>query len=185
MLKTTCPAGYSIRLAEPDEIDRLSAVEQATAALFPEEILPARFHSCTVPREMLATAQSLQNLWVSLDGCGQVVGFALLHFLGNTALLAQIDVLQKHGRKGLGRGMIACAAEKAAAKGYEWLYLTTFRTIPWNEPFYRKLGFAEAAEAELPPVIAQILREERTWLTHPRLAMRLALVPDPDPGSEK
>lgn len=170
-----CPPGYTIRPAKPAEVARLPKLEEATAAMFPEAIFPARFHACTVSLARLAAAQVRQNLWVSLDREKQLVGFALLEIPEGTALLAQIDVLQEHGRKGLGRAMLGQAADKAHALGHAWLYLTTFREIPWNEPFYAKLGFTEVAEAELPAIISRILREERAQIAHPRLAMRLSL----------
>ena len=42
--------------------------------------------------------------------------------------------------KGIGRRLIACVADRPA-KGLASLTLTTFRDVPWNAPFYARLGF--------------------------------------------
>ena len=38
--------------------------------------------------------------------------------------------------------------------------LTTFRTIPWNCPFYERLGFRTLDETELSPRLTAVLDEE-------------------------
>jgi hypothetical protein len=38
--------------------------------------------------------------------------------------------------------------------------LTTYRDIPWNAPFYRRLGFEELTAAELTPDLREIVLAE-------------------------
>lgn len=39
----------------------------------------------------------------------------------------------------------------AAEQGFLQVTLTTFRTVPWNAPFYEKLGFVELAPVAWTP----------------------------------
>ncbi len=38
--------------------------------------------------------------------------------------------------------------------------LTTFRDVPWNMPFYARLGFDEVAPNELTPALRAVLADE-------------------------
>jgi hypothetical protein len=42
----------------------------------------------------------------------------------------------------------------AAGRGLPALTLITFRGVPWNAPYYERLGFRELAPAELTPGLA-------------------------------
>lgn len=48
----------------------------------------------------------------------------------------------------------------ARAKGLLAITLTTFKNVPWNAPFYARLGFEQLPEATLAPRLAAILAEE-------------------------
>ncbi len=44
--------------------------------------------------------------------------------------------------------------ESARQMGYPAVTLTTFREVPWNAPFYTRLGFAMLDELTLPAGLA-------------------------------
>jgi hypothetical protein len=52
--------------------------------------------------------------------------------------------------------------------------LTTFRDIPWNAPFYARLGFHELTDCELTPALqARVVEEAAHGLpTEMRVVMR-------------
>jgi predicted N-acetyltransferase YhbS len=53
-----------------------------------------------------------------------------------------------HARRGLGRWLIDYVSGWARADGELALTLTTFADVPWNGPYYARLGFSVvAAEA--------------------------------------
>ena len=62
--------------------------------------------------------------------------------------------------RGLGRRLVALAADHTRALGLASVTLNTFRDVAWNAPFYEKLGFRVLLEAELTPRLADILRHE-------------------------
>jgi hypothetical protein len=63
------------------------------------------------------------------------------------------------------------------ADGYPAVTLTTFRDVPWNAPFYTRLGFAMLDELTLPAGLAAKREQETRHGLPPetRCAMRLAL----------
>ena len=52
------------------------------------------------------------------------------------------------------------AIELAAATLLRQVTLTTFRGVPWNMPFYARLGFEELPRAEWPPPLRAIVADE-------------------------
>jgi N-acetylglutamate synthase-like GNAT family acetyltransferase len=92
----------------------------------------------------------------------------------NAVHLEEIDVLPEHGRRGLGRRLVAQVCRWTEERGYVAVTLTTFRDIPWNMPFYARLGFEEISKAALPAGLSSILQDEACRGLDPvrRVAMR-------------
>ena len=78
-----------------------------------------------------------------------------------------------HAGRGIGAALIDHLAASARADGRPALTLTTFREIPWNAPYYARLGFAELPEAEWGPQLRALVAREATAIPgdHPRVAM--------------
>ncbi|HEY8516093.1 MAG TPA: GNAT family N-acetyltransferase [Candidatus Binatia bacterium] len=170
---------YAIRLARPDDVALLARIERAAAALFKPYGFARQFARETLPREDLASAVARDFLWVAVDGRDRPVGFALLEELDGNAHLHEIDVHPKHGRRGLGRALLATVIKAARERGYPAITLTTFRHVPWNAPFYASMGFRVLGERELPDALRALLRAEveRGLPAKERVAMRLRLTP--------
>ncbi|WP_040485064.1 GNAT family N-acetyltransferase [Lutibaculum baratangense] len=64
-------------------------------------------------------------------------------------------------RRGIGRRLIEAAETLAASRGANALTLTTFRDVPWNEPYYRRLGFRTLPASEVGSRLRLILQKER------------------------
>ncbi|GAC1034729.1 GNAT family N-acetyltransferase [Pseudomonas sp. No.21] len=168
---------YPVVPAEPHHLAVLAEIERAAASLFPEGTIPELLREATVPQALLAQGQAEGRLWVAQEGGGMAVGFALVEVLGGIALLAELDVLPSLGRRGIGRRLIAAARDWAEARGHDALYLTTFADIPWNAPYYARLGFRPLEEAELHDELIRRLKEEKAFGLADRVAMQLRLGP--------
>lgn len=91
--------------------------------------------------------------------------------------LEQLSVAAWGARRGLGRELIEHSARSARARDMAALTLTTFTEVPWNAPYYERLGFRPLAEAEWTPGLRRIRHEETAagldaW---PRVCMRREL----------
>ena len=87
---------------------------------------------------------------------------------------AAVRVDMGSARRGLGRTLLEHAARRAAADGLPALTLTTFEHVPWNAPYYARLGFRILDDAEVTPGLRAIRRREAEigldrW---PRVCMR-------------
>lgn len=88
--------------------------------------------------------------------------------------IEQVSVREEYARRGIGRALIEHAAAWARERGIPALTLTTFTDVPWNAPYYRRLGFHPLAPDDLTPGLREIRAAEAAhgldrW---PRQAMR-------------
>jgi len=151
--------GYSICLARLEHIPALSAIELEAAQMLkgcaPDSVLTETTDGCT-----FANAVRDGRLWVALTGT-RPVGFALVQMLAeDLPHLEEIDVLPIHGRRGLGTALVRAVCDWATVSGYAMLTLTTFRSVPWNYPFYSRLGFVELSAEMLGPELAAVVSDE-------------------------
>jgi GNAT superfamily N-acetyltransferase len=152
-------ATYTIRLARPRDLLQVPIIECAAAQLLrghaPESVL----HETTSHAELDA-ARRLGHLWVAVAD-ETPVGFAHVETLDTlTAHLKEIDVLPSHGRRGVGTSLVSHVCRWAASAGYLWVTLTTFRNVPWNMPFYLRLGFRVVDARDYTPVLSAIVDDE-------------------------
>jgi GNAT superfamily N-acetyltransferase len=164
---------YRIKPAREQDILLIPAIELSAARLLsghaPESVL-----SENIAPEELLQALHRGHLWVALES-DVPVGFAQLEELEpGVTHLKEIDVLPQHGRRGLGTRLVMAVCEWAAESGSASVTLTTFRDVPWNMPFYARLGFAEIPLQELSPALLAVLKSEAHRGLDParRVAMR-------------
>jgi GNAT superfamily N-acetyltransferase len=150
---------YQIAAARSGDLSLLAAVELAAARLLaghaPESVLAE-----TTSQDELEDAQRRGHLWVALAE-DIPVGFAHVKvFEPGVAHLDELDVHPDHGRRGLGKRLVMAVCEWAASAGYQSVTLATFRDVPWNMPFYARLGFEVIASEELTPALLAVVRDE-------------------------
>jgi GNAT superfamily N-acetyltransferase len=152
-------ARYSIRGARPRDVRALAAIERAGATLLEGHAPEAVLNETTDENELLA-AQAEGRLWVALVD-DVPVGFALVVMLGNgLAHLEEIDVDPRHGQRGRGTALVRSVCEWASGSGHSEVTLTTFRALPWNMPFYHRLGFREIPTDQLSPALDTVVQDE-------------------------
>ena len=150
---------YTITAARQEDLAWLPAIELAAARLLaglaPESVLRE-----TTSLEALNTARREGHLWVALSD-DVPVGFAHVEVIERDAVhLEELDVHPDHGRRGLGTTLVLQVCEWAASHGYESVTLTTFRDVPWNMPFYARLGFAVVPPEELSEALRTVVDDE-------------------------
>lgn len=166
-----------IRFARPDELADLVAIETAAERLFVDFGIELPEGSVT---EVWALEEACleQRLLVAVDDGDRPVGFAVLELVDGDVYLDEVDVHPAFGRRGVGAALVRASCDWAVTHGHAAITLTTWRDVPWNGPFYRKLGFEEVPDAALGPELAAIRRaEERRGLgrQYARCAMRRGL----------
>ncbi|WP_109910255.1 GNAT family N-acetyltransferase [Klebsiella variicola] len=178
MKTNTITADAVLRLTQESDIALLPAIERSAAQAFrqipslawladSEVISVARHH------DYLETEHSLLA-----EAAGQPIGFILTEPLDDALFIVEVAVHQDWQHQGIGRMLLKQVIEGAQQMGYPAaVTLTTFREVPWNAPFYTRLGFTMLDELTLPAGLAAKREQETRHGLPPesRCAMRLSL----------
>jgi GNAT superfamily N-acetyltransferase len=113
-----------------------------------------------LPLTTLLSQQAKDQVWVAAPPNGQPVGFAVVQVIDGLAHLAEISVHPAHGRQGLGARLIQALCDWARDRAYPAVTLSTFRDVPWNAPFYERLGFRVLSQEDLGPGLLAVRAEE-------------------------
>lgn len=132
---------YYIRLAKQKDLPRLPEIERQAASRFLPYGLAETMSTLITATEALWEGLYTARLWVAVDPDDRPVGFALASVEDGDAHLDELDVLPEHGRRGLGTALVETVCQWAREAGFSAITLTTLNHIPWNAPFYRRLGF--------------------------------------------
>jgi GNAT superfamily N-acetyltransferase len=116
--------------------------------------------------------------WVVVDACDSPVGFLNAETMAERELhIHEMSVALAFQGRDAGRALLKTAIEWAIARDFAALTLTTFRDVPWNAPFYSRLGFEVLSAPKLGDRLATLLRREVEdgFAEGVRCAMRLSL----------
>ena len=108
--------------------------------------LDTRLHEFAVtsgiPADVAQRYAAEDRLLVAVIG-GEPVAFIGWHTEVEPTVLgiSQVSVLTAFGRQGIGTQLIETVMLRARAEGYRSVVLATQIDVPWNEPWYRRLGF--------------------------------------------
>lgn len=108
--------------------------------------------------DLRETAEA-ERLWVTQVGT-EVAGYVSAEVLDGNAHVAQVSVAPDHAGRALGKAMIEHVEEWGRARGCPATTLTTFRDVPWNGPYYRRLGYRFLEEDGIGPELAQTMAHE-------------------------
>lgn len=89
-----------------------------------------------------------------------MAGFLVAQPFSRELHIWEMDVHPRFGRRGIGAGLVRAAQIDARNTGFKALTLTTFRDLPWNAPFYARLGFEEVTALDAHPRLAGELANE-------------------------
>ena len=155
-----------IRFAEAEDIACLADIERAAAKRFLPyltwlDVSPELLEGL-VPPKFLREAQTENRLWVATVG-ERVVGFVVTKYLVESCFVVELDVHPDYCRRGIGSALLETCCAGAYMHGFEKMLLTTFRRVPWNVPFYQKLGFSVLPPERWSREIQAIVRHEARY----------------------
>ncbi|WP_025856795.1 GNAT family N-acetyltransferase [Pseudomonas sp. CHM02] len=150
-----------IRLAVPEDAQLLPAIEISAAQefrLIDELSWLAESPPMSIERHSQLIA--LSTCWVALDAGNRPQGFLCAERHGNDLHIHELSVMQSMQGQGIGRRLVEAAKDYARSSRLGFVTLTTFKTVPWNAPFYARLGFETKVATALDQRLAAILSEE-------------------------
>jgi GNAT superfamily N-acetyltransferase len=169
--------GYRIQSGAREMAAALSAIDLLSNSLFSEEDVPSPGCESSLPVSFFVDAAHAGHLFVAIElATEEPVGFSAVTRVDGGAHLFQVSVAPEHGRQGWGRGLVEAAITWAREQGDSGITLTTFSHLPWNAPFYAKLGFERVEESAMGPGLRTCLEKEARAGLDPakRVAMRLS-----------
>jgi GNAT superfamily N-acetyltransferase len=167
-----------IRPAQAADTPALQAIERDAARAF--LALPSFAFCAALPARTQSEHERVRETGLSLilEQHGQPIGFALILPVDGHAHLLETAIARDHQGRGFGRQLIGAAQAEAIGAGYREMTLTTYRDVPWNAPFYARLGFIEILPDATRKGLNAIVQEEveAGFARQKRVAMRKALV---------
>jgi GNAT superfamily N-acetyltransferase len=111
--------------------------------------------------EELAAYQRVGRAWVATESPGVAIAYILVDLLGVWAHIEQVTVHPDQGRRGIGSTLITHVERWAAGTNLRGLSLTTFTSVPWNAPYYERLGFRQLPRTEWTNEHVEVVRREK------------------------
>ncbi|GHH31401.1 GCN5 family N-acetyltransferase [Lentzea cavernae] len=155
-----------IRLAQPAELPYLQQIEIASGEPFRDAGMPEIADDDPMSLEDLAE----HEVWVAIGAEGVPVAFIAIGDVDGATHVHQVSVHPSHARQGIGAALIEHVTRSERA-----VTLTTFRDVPWNAPYYERLGFQVVADTS--PGLAEIMREEASRGLDPATRVAMVLLP--------
>lgn len=149
-----------IREAKAKDLPNMRDIEVAAGEVFRTLDMGAIADDAPPSLDALAVYQQGARAWVATDSGDKAVAYLLVDVVGPFAHIEQVTVHPLYARQALGRKLIHEAALWAAARGLEGITLTTFEEVPWNAPYYARLGFQPLPENQWPDGLRQIVQSE-------------------------
>lgn len=155
-----------IRLAQPAELPYLQEIEIASGAPFRDVGMPEIADDDPMSLEALAA----HEVWVAVGERGVPLAFIAVGDVDGAVHVHQLSVHPAHARQGIGAALIEHVTRPGRA-----VTLTTFRDVPWNAPYYERLGFRAVTATS--PGLAEIMREEASRGLDPATRVAMVLLP--------
>ena len=171
---------FEIRPATEADFEELAYLERAAAQRFlevPEQtgMSYEQLQETLEPHE-LERALAEGGLWVAVVE-ERLAGFVASHRYPQSLYIRELDVLQEFGRRGIGQALIRRVFERAAELQLRTVFLRTFQEVPWNAPFYGRLGFEVVPFEDWTGAMVEIVEIEERWglVAEKRVFMRRVL----------
>ena len=152
-------SGCIIRPAQPADLFVLQSIEDDAGRAFEAvgygDILDGPGRS---PAD--AARAMDEAILLIAEGDDGPIGFAMVWLVDARPHLAELSVCLDEQGRGIGRELVSAAEAWARATGHTDMTLTTFVFVPWNAPWYARLGFEAFTPRADRPELAAICAHE-------------------------
>jgi len=152
-----------IRPAQYADLTVLQDIERAAGRAFHDVGMPEIAEDEPFTVAELDRYRRAGRAWVATDPTDPAdapVAYLIADVVDGNLHIEQVTVHPDVARRGVGRRLIDHAARYAAVADLPALTLTTFRDVPWNAPYYARLGFHVLGQRELGPELREVRQRE-------------------------
>jgi GNAT superfamily N-acetyltransferase len=149
-----------IRLGRSADLAAVVAVEVAAGAMFADIGMVAPALSAPPDVSELDRLIGAERLWVAVDDGDRAVGYLAVTVVDGACHVAQVSIDPAVSHRGVGRTLIENVASWARDRGFITMTLTTYSDVPWNAPYYERLGWRRMTDDDLAPGLRAIRAHE-------------------------
>lgn len=150
---------YSIELGRAEHARELQAIERAAGARFASIDMADVARGEPTPTTILEDRARSSQLYIAVARDRGLAGFLIWSPKDGRAYIEEVSVHPDHAGHRLAARMIDRLAAHVRGK-LAALSLATFRDVPWNAPYYAKLGFVELPREGAGPAHEQSWRRQ-------------------------
>ena len=143
------PADIAFRPAAPHDAETVRTIEFEASLRFISVGMSGIADAPPMSLALVERKIAAQEVIVAVGADGMCVGFVMFEPQPARIYIQELDVLTSHAGQRIGAALIEQVAQLARSRGLKQLVLSTYREVPWNAPYYRRLGFRDIEEAEL------------------------------------
>lgn len=99
--------------------------------------------------ELVERKIAAREIIIAVDADATRAGFVMFEPQPARIYIQELDVLTSHAGRRIGAALIEQVAQLARTRQLTQLILSTYRDVPWNAPYYRRLGFRDIEKVEL------------------------------------
>lgn len=149
----------TIRLATESDLPAFIEIERAAGQAFARVGMSAVAEDEATVDE-LEPYQRAGRAWASVDDDDSPLAYLVADIVDDRGYLAQVSVHPDHAGKSIGRALIEHVHGWAADQGLPAMTLTAYAVVPWNGPYYERLGYRMILPADVTPGLAAIRKSE-------------------------
>lgn len=131
----------TLRFAELDEIEAVCAIEYEAAQRFATIGMTGIADAQPMNADFVRRKIEASEIIVAVNDAARCVAFVMFAPLPTRFYIEELDVLTAWAGRRIGAALIERVNVLARHAGAQHLVLSTFRDVPWNAPYYRRLGF--------------------------------------------
>lgn len=154
------PDVAGLRRGSYKDIPYLGHVERSAAELFQTVKLDHLLDHATTNPSFLTAMIDANHLWVAVNRLDEPIGFVGGVAIDSNFHIAELSVAQRYQGRGVGKALMWQLLEDIRREGFKATTLTTFTRIPWNGPWYRRMGFVEVGLGVMGSEYMQIWQNE-------------------------
>ena len=132
---------FTFRFAEPDDTEAVRAIEYEAAQRFATIGMTGIADAQPMNADFVHRKIAASEIVVALNDAARCVGFVMFAPLPTRFYIEELDVLTAWAGRRIGAALLEQVDGLARKAGARRLVLSTFRDVPWNAPYYRRLGF--------------------------------------------
>lgn len=164
--------GISVAPAPRELWPDIQALERVAASRFRSTPHAAVADSPPLGLDALERLAATDGLWVTTSKRYPLSAYIAWEPRDSDAYVVEVDVHPECAGGRLGAALLDQVELLASRAGLSRLLLRTFSDVPWNAPYYRRLGFREIRE--LPATLVDVLAEEAAMGLDPSRRVTMA-----------